>query len=356
MPHSAAVRLEIHEGVGPVAAEWDALVANGHPASPFLWSWWLTHVTEGEAVALTLHDQQGLVGGLALQRDRVAGVERLRLPGTGGLEPDHFDVVARDGRHRDVTSALATWLRAGDRLVDLDGVAESSALRRAMGRRAVVTPVDLAPYAILPATFEEYLAGRRGQTRSTVARSRKRLEKEGVRHQVVDSSAPVDLRTEALDALARLHDGRWGEASALRDRWAVLAPALRAGLEADGAVIHLLRHPEEGIIAVEADLLVAGRVCFYQAGRLTDHRWRGSGSVLKAAVIEHAIAAGRNEYDLLRGDEPYKEEWATSRRPLFRVSTGYGPRGTPLHLGAEANRRFQVWRVRRREGRLDRAG
>lgn len=349
------MRLEIHEGVGPVAAEWDALVANGHPASPFLWSWWLTHVTRGEAVALTLHDHEGLVGGFALERDRVAGIERLRLPGSEGLEPDHLDVVAREGRHRDVASAVAEWLRDGDRLVDLDGVSESSALRQALGRRAIVNPVDLAPYATLPATFDEYLHGRRGQTRSTITRSRKRLEKEGVGHEVVDSSAPADLRADALDALARLHDGRWGEASALLERWAGLAAALRAGVEAGGAVIHLLRHPEEGIIAVEADLLAGSRVCFYQAGRLTDHRWRGSGSVLKAAVIEHAIAAGRTEYDLLRGDEPYKEEWATSRRPLFRVSAGFGPRGTPLHLGAEANRRFQRWRVRRREGRSDRA-
>ena len=164
MPHSAPVRLEIHRGIGPVAGEWDSLVPGGDPPSPFLWSWWLTHTTVGEPLTVTVHDDDGLVGGLALQRDRVAGVERLRLAGAGVLEPDHLDVVARTGRHADVATEVARWLRSGDRVVDFDGVAETSTLRRLLGRRAVVRPAALAPYATLPGSFEEYLAGRRGST------------------------------------------------------------------------------------------------------------------------------------------------------------------------------------------------
>lgn len=346
------MRLEIHEGVGPVAGDWDALVAHGDPPSPFLWSWWLDHTTAGEPVTLTLLDDDGLIGGLALQRDRIAGVERLRLAGSGVLEPDHLDVVARPGRGPDVAGEVAAWMAAGDRIVDLDGVAEASPLRRAFGRRATVRPGSLAPYATLPATAEQYLAGRRGSTRSTVSRTRKRLEKAGVRHTVVDAASSDVARADALAALARLHDGRWGENSTLLDRWPALEAALAVGLAAGGVVLHQLVHPEAGVIALEVDLLAGGRTCFYQAGRLTDHDWRGSGSVLKAAVISHAIESGHTEYDLLRGDEPYKAEWATSRRPLFRVTAGYGPRGRAAHAASEANRRLQRWRVRRIDARL----
>lgn len=341
------MRLEIHDGLGPATAEWDSLVVHGDPPTPFLWSWWLTDTVVGDLVVAAVYDDAGLVGGIALQRDRVAGVERLRFVGAGILEPDHLDVVARPGRHQEVARQVAEWLRSGDRVVDLEGLSERSHLRPALGPRASARPIELSPYASLPGSFEEYMAARPGQVRSTVKRARKRLEAAGVAHDVVDATSSAELRADALDALGALHDGRWGGKSALLDRWPALAAALADGLAAGQVVVHRLVHPDVGTIAVEADLLAGERTCFYQAGRLTDHEWRGSGSVLKAAAIEHAIASGHTEYDLLRGDEPYKGEWATARRPLFRVIVGCGPRGRLMQGVMEVNRWFEPWRVRR---------
>ena len=81
------------------------------------------------------------------------------------------------------------------------------------------------------------------------------------------------------------------------------------------------------VVATEMDLVASHRVAFYQAGRLTDREWRGSGSVLKAHIIGWAIAEGHEEFDFLRGDEAYKSDWASQRRELVRVRFGIGPVG-----------------------------
>ncbi len=65
-------------------------------------------------------------------------------------------------------------------------------------------------------------------------------------------------------------------------------------------------------------------VAFYQAGRRTEREWRGCGSVLRARIIEAVAAQGATEYDLLRGDESYKTEWATDHRELVRCVMGVG--------------------------------
>lgn len=356
------MRIEAVSALGDHAAAWDSMVDAGDPPSPFLRSWWLDHAGVGEPLILLAFDGgptgAALVGGLALQRDRVAGVERVAMLGTSPLGPDHLDVVAAAGRHEEVATVSMEWLRDGDRLLDLQGVAERSVLRHVV-REVVdtgtaVVPMALAPYVRLTPTLDEYLATRRGQTRSTISRVGKRLAKAGVVDDVVAHGAPEELVTAALDDLHRLHDGRWGDDSAFLACWDMFTAAMSAGVDAGDVVFHRLVHPDIGTIAIEADLLTGGRTSFYQAGRLTDHEWRGSGSVLKAKVIGAAIEAGHHEYDLLRGDEPYKQEWATAKRPLFRITAGTGIRSKVLERAARANRRVQAWRQLQRSSVSDR--
>ena len=78
-------------------------------------------------------------------------------------------------------------------------------------------------------------------------------------------------------------------------------------------------------MAIEVDFEVAGRLSFYQSGRRTDHDWRGCGTVLRSAIIEAAVGRGIREYDLLRGEEDYKAEWATARRQLSDCRLPVGP-------------------------------
>ena len=181
--------------------------------------------------------------------------------------------------------------------------------------------------------------------RSTITRTAKRLRREGIDFRVV-AGDPTDV-DRSLQALSDLHDGRWGDQSGFLAGWAGFAAAARAGAAVDEFRFHELVDGDGRIVAVEADFVVAGRMSFYQAGRLTDHDLRGSGSALRFDVITAAIEGGCTEFDLLRGGEDYKRDWAGERRGLVRVRRGVGPRGRALVAVARANVALQEARARR---------
>ena len=91
-----------------------------------------------------------------------------------------------------------------------------------------------------------------------------------------------------------------------------------------------------------ASFEVAGRISYYQSGRDPDRRWRGSGTVLLARVIDDAGRRGLREADLLRGEESYKSDFATGSRELWRLRCATGPRSAvalTVDLAREQGRR-----------------
>ena len=60
---------------------------------------------------------------------------------------------------------------------------------------------------------------------------------------------------------------------------------------------------------------------------MTEPEWRGAGTAVLAASVEAAAAAGCHEYDLLRGDEPYKQDWSSGHRDIYRLVADVGGRG-----------------------------
>ncbi len=327
MPPAGHLELQERGALGDLASSWDDLAAAQPLPSPFLRSWWLEHAPAGELVVLCCFAGGELVGGFPVERDRLrAGplaLERLRSPGQGVLAPDHFDVVAAEGHREAVTREVLAWLqRPGSRVVDLDGLAAGGSLAAALGDR-VVERVG-APYADLPADPAEYLAARPGKLRSTIDRTARRLARSGAHH----SEVAAEDGGRALDDLARLHEGRWADESAFLDGWDRFRRAALAGMAAGEVTIDEIADEDGVVVATELDLVVGGRVAFYQAGRDTSREWRGAGSVLRWEIVRRAVDAGAGEYDLLRGDEGYKADWAEHRRELVRCRWGVGPLGT----------------------------
>lgn len=333
---AARLELRILSGLGDLAAEWDDLAAAQPLPSPFLRSWWIEHCAAGDLVLPCWFDGERLVGAAAFELDRPGrgplSVERLRSVGQGVLAPDHLDLIATD-EHRDaVAAALVEWLlRPGSRIVDLDGLAAAGSLASAFAAHELERVG--APYATLPADADAYVAARPGKVRSTISRTAKRFARDGVVHRRIEAEdAP-----RALDELARLHEGRWAEESSFLEAWGRFRAAALAGVRAGEVRLHEMVTAEGQVVATELDLVVGDRTCFYQAGRSTDREWRGGGSVLRAEIIAEAIGAGHGEYDLLRGDEPYKADWSDGRREVVRCRVGVGPLGRAV-LGAVALR------------------
>ncbi len=335
------LRVLERRSLGELAADWDRIAWRSSLPSPFCRSWWVDHAAGATPVVLCCLDGDRLVGGAAFEVDTPgrAGlrIERVRSLGQGSLAPDHLDVVAAPEDAERVVRAVLGWLRRpGNRLVDLDGLAAGGHLGRALAAHWIDRVA--APWADLRVDDEAdpaaaYLSARPGRVRSTVDRTRKRLERAGC----TVTTVPPDRVEAALGDLERLHDDRWGDESEFLDAWDRFSAAARAATVEDLRITEV-RTAEGEVVATELDLLTPLSASFYQAGRSPEREWRGAGSVLRAQIVRDAVADGRLEYDLLRGDESYKDDWATDRRAVLRVRFGSGP------LGRAAATSAGLWR------------
>lgn len=304
--------------LGRFAEDWDRLVAALPLPSPFLRSWWLGAVDDGSAAYVLVLDGDRLVGGLPLSTRRLPGLTVYRFLGHGTLCPDHLDVVAAPQHSAVVTDALSAWARRpGSRLFDLAGIAEQSRIPSWLPA-ARTHELDGAPGETLPATVEDYLAGRARSFRKTVRRTRNRLDELGAKIRHVDATE-LDA---ALDAFERLHRAR-GDRADLLAELPRLRRALAAGVPSGEAWVDVLDTGDR-TIAVSVAFAVCGRVSLYQTAREQDGAADNASTILNLAAIDRGIAAGCTEVDLLRGQEPYKRHYADGVRRLFRTRGAHG--------------------------------
>jgi CelD/BcsL family acetyltransferase involved in cellulose biosynthesis len=328
-------RLEVRTELGDFASAWDDLVATSALPSPFLRSWWLESVDRGHPRFLLVVDAGELLGGLALDRRRFAGIEVLTALGAGGLYPDHYDLVATPTGMEVVQSELARWLRRGpQRIVDLDGVAVGANVGAALGHARTRT-VDVAPWEPLPKDFAAYLSSRPKRLRKNIRQGRRRAATHDLRWEVLRA----DQSAEAIAALRRLHAALFGRRSAFLPHIERFARAAGRGAARGEVEFHVYRAPAGEIVAIKIAFTVAGRISFYQGGRDPDDpRTNGLGTALLSHAVERACQRGVAEMDLLRGDEPYKHDWAAHRRPVLRMGAAYGPAAVQLERAAAGGR------------------
>jgi len=335
-------RVSVVENLGGQAGAWDALVDLMPISSPFLRSWWLGTAAGAVPQIVLVHRGDRLIGGVALERDRHLGVERLRVLGAGSLCPDHIDAVVATEYRGDVVAAVRAWLvRPGDRLIDLDGLVSGSVLSTALGGRARQERTAVAPWVTL---VDGYLRRRSANLRRVVARTERRLSGEAGRCEVVR----LDEVEEGLTILRILHAQRWGDRSAFLGAFTRFAAVCRAAAVAGELVINILRAGGE-TVAVVVSFEVAGRISHYQSGRAPGARWRSASTVLLARVCEDAGSRGVREADFLRGDEAYKDRLTDHRRQLWRIRCAIGPRAVvALHSDILVERALrEAGRVRR---------
>jgi CelD/BcsL family acetyltransferase involved in cellulose biosynthesis len=178
------------------------------------------------------------------------------------------------------------------------------------------------------ASWDEFLAGRTRNLRQQVRRRARKLEQDhAVRIRLCDHSERLD---EDFATLARLHAARWGNAAAFagvdgRFHRAFARRALEAGwlrlwvMEAD-----------DRPVAAWYGFRFAGVESFYQSGR--DPAWErhNVGFVLLTHTIRAAFDDGMGRYAFLRGNEPYKDRFASGDRGVETRAVGSGPLGATL--------------------------
>jgi CelD/BcsL family acetyltransferase involved in cellulose biosynthesis len=253
----------------------------------------------------------------------------IRWLGSGEVCSDHLSLLVERGREAEVAEVLAdhlnddvSWDQLQLEAVDEGDLAVSelaSALaRRHCGIRQRKTGncwvVDL------PATWEEFLAmqskSHRKQLRQSYDRvltsSRTKWHQVKSHVDVVDGwSIFVDLHQRRRRSLgepgcfASLRFGQFHREVA--DHLLSTGKLRLSWLELDGAPA-----------AAEYHFASADATFAYQGGVDPARLAEEPGRLSNIATIRHAISEGHKQFDLLRGDEPYKSHWRATPRAAFR--------------------------------------
>jgi len=316
----------------PGSLDEDQLAAWRHLAeqrsNPFLTpEWfqaWIEANPEEEPFAIAWRRDGELRGVLPLVRVRKGLGRVLRF--AGARRGDWFTPACRREDEEAMALAVAALLKGvgGVWELQMDRIDRESAWPQALwaaGAEGGVGPTkprrtDVLPYVSFGEDgYEGYLAGRSRNFRSQLGRRRRKLEGEhelGFRM----TSEAAELETD-LDTFFALHDERWeerggssseGEAVRAFQRRFAAATLERGWLrlwlaEADGA-------PR----AAWYGWRIGDRYCYSLSGLSKEYEKLALGTVLLGHTIEQAAAEGAPIYDLMWGEEGYKERFETGRR------------------------------------------
>ncbi len=303
--------------LGDHAKAWDEMFDCAALRSPFLRSWWLDAISKPSSRYLLVSDVTGrLIGGMPFEVRHTRRGLAAQVAGQA-QGADHMDAVVAPGSADEVARAVVDWLCSGEvKRVDLVGLSETCILRDALPSQLAWFSWDVSPWAVLPASSEEYWAQRPSSLRRYTAYTSRRLERAGV---VYDRPTSDDARVVAAE-YARLRKFRWGYKSLVPEP-AQFVLALERGLTTGELVVHRLSIDGRAIV-VDFWFHVGGVASCMRNARDVDKQWHGSGNLLRGHAIEHAIARGEHEIDLLRGGESYKYEWVDRQRQLGQIQGG----------------------------------
>lgn len=342
-------------GLAALEPEWQQLASICHAATVFqTWEWnaaWWRHFGQAPGRVLrvvTFRDTEGILVGLAPLMTSfwyATALRRLSFLGTG--TSDYLDVLAAPGWEDAVSEGLYGYLEhvGGWQIADFQQLREGGTLRERRpleeGKLASFDALgEPCPYLALPSEWDMLLQGLGKKTRTNVGYYDRALHKVySVEIGPVTDEAELD---DELSHLFELHQRRWNQ------RW---LPGVFGGGRVQAfhrdAARQLLQKGWLRLFALRLDGLTQAslycfaygdRLCYYQGGFEPTLARLSLGTVLTARAIQSAIAEGRQVFDFLRGDEPYKAKWTgAARTNARRIITRAGTPFVPL------SKRVQVW-------------
>jgi CelD/BcsL family acetyltransferase involved in cellulose biosynthesis len=318
-PSPRALTFETHDGVEPLAAEWDALAARSS-AAPFArpgWiAAWYAAFGRGTPLVAAVRREGALAAVAALE------AHRRTLHSAANWHTPSYDVVA-DGA--DAARALADGiLGAGPRRMELRFLDRTGfalpAFREAAaaaGYHVLSRPLLESPYVDIGGDWDEYAATLNPTVLRDVGRRRRRLERD---HGPV-SFGPDGLAPgleEALEIGFALEASGWkGRAgSAIDSRPETRAFYTRVARWADEQGWLRLEFLSAGgrAIAFRFDFEVDGVVYHLKPGYDEDFGRYSPGKLLTEHAVRTAFERGARSYEFLGAAALHKLEWT----PLVR--------------------------------------
>jgi len=313
-------------------AAWDELLSEYPLSSTFstwewLSCWWQSFGQGRQLLVLALFDEASRLVGLAplsMSTERFGGLlplRVLRFMGDGSGDSDNLDFPARPGFEQPFAEAVLEYLQQQKRqwdLCELNTLPADSPAARWIAECADSREWTYFEYfskssgITLPDTWEKYVEQLPGEDRKNLVRYERRLKKR-YSTRIYRCTKEEDLPI-CLDALFRLHQGRWlnaGEAGSFSspERREFYRRLSRCLLNRGWLDLWVLELNGE-ITAVQFAFRYRDTVFQLQEGYDHNHPSDRAGFVLRAEVLRQLITEKVRRYDFLGGEDAYKARWA----------------------------------------------
>jgi len=255
----------------------------------------------------------------------------LRLLGDGEVCSDYLDLLAEPGSLQATAEALANYLcdhaHAWDTTdfkaigVETPGLVELSHALDALDCQVTRTPNESCWVASLPDAWEAFLAMQSKSHRKQLRRAQRRvLESDETTWHLVETAEQLAV---AWPILIDLHQRRrisLGEPGCFASqRWANFHHEVAQRLLGAGKLrlswLEIAGQP----VAAEYNFSGQQTTWSYQGGIDPDCVDTSPGQTLMIRTFQHAIQEGHQQFDLLRGDEPYKAHWRAKPQATFDI-------------------------------------
>lgn len=346
---------------------WNALT-RGVPFRDTAWlgPWWQNLGSGRQGYAVVARDNSNIIRGILplYVSDQSNGRKTLSMLGDGEACSDYVSLLASDADAIEVARQIGGHLLAhvhdphhGWDLIDIDGVVEgdepmavfAGTLQR--GGATIHAQSRMSTWARpASASWEDHLKTHgKSQRRKIRSLCKMLANSDSLAQRSAHSEAEVDY---LLDALIRLHQRRWtdvGEQGSYADqrfRNFVHETAMRFFRKGK---LYLTALERDGVV-VGAELNVIGDnlvLYSYSSGFDRDHSDVEPGRVLGVDTLRHLYQAGLSGIDYMRGDEEYKQRFATASRQVFRFRA-VAPAWVPKLRHAIWSTQFELTQFARR--------
>ena len=299
---------------------------------------WLLHLEKDTTPFIVIAtNQAGEWTGVApfCRQTSVTLSKRIRLIGSGKACSDYLGLICKEDNEDQFTTDVATFLQdlangstnhSSFNLLELDGIRldcrRTQKLLQALnsnGFQQTALPLEGSWVAKLPESVDEFRSNMSKSMRRKVKEAAKRLDNESTQVR----STTTDSFEELWPIFVDLHQQRRELLS-------------QAGCFADSNFEHFLKNStlaliENGLaeltviekdecpIASSLSLFNNDKWMLYQTGFDVRFQKESPGYQIVLQAVRTAIKRNFSEFDLLRGDEPYKARWNTDRIELAKV-------------------------------------
>jgi CelD/BcsL family acetyltransferase involved in cellulose biosynthesis len=322
------------------ADAWTRLLqsSDAHPVFAS-WAWissWLETFGDTQDFRLVgLFEEEALVAVLPLRASRPAvllrGV-RLSLAGDGQVGADYSDAVCARGYEDAAAQAVAAWLSGRDGWTQCEflDVLPGSVVRRVANLMPgdFVTedlPGSVCPRVSLGSGWEGLLRSRFDRKRRYNIERQMRLAETTQGLSMVLHDTPETIGP-AFSLLTSLHKQR-KQAQGIESKFSRTdslefhGRAAARLAESRSAFVATLESGQGAVVAAYC-LRDSSSVYYFQTGMSPAGAALGAGSTLLCMLMRWAARRGYAWFDLLKGDEDYKRNWATDRveQRLIRIT------------------------------------